>query len=206
MSNETGTVWVTFNGEIYNHAIYRDDLQARGHTFRSRSDTEAIIHLYEEHGPEVVAKLDGMFAFGLGREGAAAAVWDRWAKPLLPHRQRAPAVRLRDQGPAGPLGTPRDLDDGPTRTWPSAPSCRRTACSRASASCRPGTGWVCDKDGNITRLLVATGRAALAPPPPRTRPCAVCATAWRRPYKKRLMADVPMGAFLSGGGSARTSR
>src|SRR5262245_45594133 len=50
MSNEAGTVWLTFNGEIFNHVELRDELAAKGHRFRTRSDTEVILHLYEEEG------------------------------------------------------------------------------------------------------------------------------------------------------------
>src|SRR3954452_19947341 len=60
MPNEDGTVWITFNGEIYNHAELRAELEAKGHTYRSRTDTETIIHLYEEEGPACVERLEGM--------------------------------------------------------------------------------------------------------------------------------------------------
>src|SRR5438046_10622124 len=54
MSNEDGTVWIVFNGEIYNHAELRPGLEQRGHRYRTRSDTETILHLYEEQGDAVV--------------------------------------------------------------------------------------------------------------------------------------------------------
>ena len=65
MSNEDGSVWITYNGEIYNFAALRRDLEAKGHRFRSHTDTEAIIHLYEEHGVECLSHLNGMFAFAI---------------------------------------------------------------------------------------------------------------------------------------------
>src|SRR5512139_1678073 len=65
MCNEDGTILIVFNGEIYNFPLLREELVARGHVFRSRSDTETILHLYEESGIECVQRLSGMFAFAL---------------------------------------------------------------------------------------------------------------------------------------------
>lgn len=67
MPNEDGTVWVTYNGEVYNFHKLRQQLERKGHSFRSRTDTEVLIHAYEEWGEEFVCKLQGMFAF---------AIWD----------------------------------------------------------------------------------------------------------------------------------
>jgi asparagine synthase (glutamine-hydrolysing) len=63
MSNEDGTVWITYNGEIYNFADLRHELENKGHHFTSHTDTEVIVHLYEELGQECVTRLNGMFAF-----------------------------------------------------------------------------------------------------------------------------------------------
>ncbi|HXU08605.1 MAG TPA: asparagine synthetase B, partial [Blastocatellia bacterium] len=68
MSNEDGRVWITFNGEIYNHESLRPELEAKGHRYRSRTDTETIIHLYEERGLDFVNELDGDFAIGIWDE------------------------------------------------------------------------------------------------------------------------------------------
>jgi asparagine synthase (glutamine-hydrolysing) len=79
MTNEDGSVWIAFNGEIYNHAALRPGLEARGHRYRSRCDTETIIHQYEEAGDRVVEPLHGMFAF---------AIWDKNKRELLLARDR----------------------------------------------------------------------------------------------------------------------
>ena len=85
MSNEDGTIWITFNGEIYNYKDFKSDLLNKGHQFRSKTDTEIIIHLYEEIGPACIEKLNGMFTFGLwdGRRNRLLLARDRFGvKPL----------------------------------------------------------------------------------------------------------------------------
>jgi asparagine synthase (glutamine-hydrolysing) len=79
LSNEDGSIWVVFNGEIYNHADIRRDLQARGHRYRTLSDTESIVHAYEEWGDECMQHFRGMFAF---------AIWDTRRQRLLLVRDR----------------------------------------------------------------------------------------------------------------------
>src|SRR4051812_3511218 len=79
LHNEDGTITIVFNGEIYNFAEIRRGLEARGHRFATRSDTEVIVHLYEEQGAECVNSLRGMFAF---------AIWDGRKRELLLARDR----------------------------------------------------------------------------------------------------------------------
>jgi asparagine synthase (glutamine-hydrolysing) len=87
MANEDRSVWIVFNGEIYNHVELRRDLQARGHRFRTHSDTEAIVHAYEEFGDACVDRLDGMFAFAIGDENNRRVLLarDRLGKKPLFH-------------------------------------------------------------------------------------------------------------------------
>ncbi|MFW6200601.1 MAG: asparagine synthase (glutamine-hydrolyzing), partial [Gemmatimonadota bacterium] len=92
MPNEDGTVQVVFNGEIYNFRRLRDELEDRGHRFRSRSDTEVLAHGWEEWGERLVGRLEGMFAF---------AVWDERSGTLFIARDRAgqkPVFLYRDRG------------------------------------------------------------------------------------------------------------
>ena len=79
MSNEDGTIWIAYNGEIYNYKDLREQLLKRGHEFCTNSDTEVIVHLYEEYGPSCVERLRGMFAF---------AIWDEKKRHLFAARDR----------------------------------------------------------------------------------------------------------------------
>ena len=79
LANEDGQIWVTYNGEIYNHADVRLQLEAAGHRYRTRSDTETIVHAYEQWGDECIQRFRGMFAF---------AIWDAPKRRLLLVRDR----------------------------------------------------------------------------------------------------------------------
>ena len=79
IANEDGSVWIVFNGEIYNYRELRRELERRGHVFQTDSDTETIVHLYEDDGARCVERLRGMFAF---------AIWDERRRQLLLARDR----------------------------------------------------------------------------------------------------------------------
>ena len=79
MTNEDGSLYIIYNGEVYNHADYRDELESRGHIYRTHCDTETILHLYEDYGDACVEHLRGMFAF---------AIWDRNKRELFIARDR----------------------------------------------------------------------------------------------------------------------
>jgi len=79
ISNEDGSLWIVFNGEIYNHLVLREQLIARGHSYSTHSDTETIIHAFEEYGADCVQHLRGMFAF---------AIWNRNTRTLFIARDR----------------------------------------------------------------------------------------------------------------------
>ena len=79
LANEQGNIWVTYNGEIYNHADVRSTLETAGHQYRTRSDTETIVHAYEQWGDDCMTRFRGMFAF---------AIWDAPRRRLLLVRDR----------------------------------------------------------------------------------------------------------------------
>jgi asparagine synthase (glutamine-hydrolysing) len=79
LGNEDGTVWITYNGELFNHAGLRVELESRGHRFRTRCDTETIVHAYEEYGPACLNRFRGMFAF---------VIWDANNRTLFCARDR----------------------------------------------------------------------------------------------------------------------
>jgi asparagine synthase (glutamine-hydrolysing) len=79
LSNEDGSIWIVYNGEIYNHAELRKEMLEKGHSYRTNSDTESIVHLYEEYGRDCVQHLRGMFAF---------VIWDQLRHTLFAARDR----------------------------------------------------------------------------------------------------------------------
>jgi asparagine synthase (glutamine-hydrolysing) len=85
IANEDETIWIVYNGEVYNFIELRDELRARGHVFRTNTDTEAIVHLYEEFGSDCVKRLRGMFAFAIydSRDRSLLLARDRLGKKPL---------------------------------------------------------------------------------------------------------------------------
>ena len=108
--NEDKSVWAVFNGEIYNYDELRDDLERRGHHFYTKSDTETLVHLYEEYGDAGVTRLRGMFAY---------ALWDE---------RRQPAFR----GPRPARPSSRSTTGASRAGSTSPPSCARSAACPAS--------------------------------------------------------------------------
>ena len=204
MANETGTVVISFNGEIYNHAGLRRDLVAAGHVFRTRSDTEAIIHGWEEWGTGILDRLRGMFAF---------ALWDRGRGELLLARDRlGEKPLLYAVLPDGSLAFASEMAG--LLALPNLP--RRH--DPAAFDDFMAFGYV-PEHRSIYRdvrklpaahfLIVRRGEAPATPrrywSPPRAAAPAPddapgeLAHRLRRCVEDRLMSDVPLGAFLSGG-------
>jgi len=206
ISNEDGTVWVVFNGEIYSYQELRSDLIARGHRFKTNSDTETLLHLYEEFGPQGVAKLRGMFAY---------AIWDSRKRLLFLARDRFGKKPLYYAvTPAGltfaselkclrEAGVPLDLDSEALRLYfllgyipdPWSPY---TAIRKLP----PGSWMIYHADGRIEQgtywKLPVPNESA---PPGLTEEKAAerVRELFDESVRLRLIADVPLGAFLSGG-------
>ena len=204
MFNEDRSVCVVFNGEIYNHRELREDLSH--HTFRTDADTEVLVHLYEEHGPEFVTGLDGMFAF---------ALWDADRERLVLARDRMgikPLVLARDGDRVAfaselPALFELDIDLGGLDRAALGSYFRLgfTPAPRTSfrnvRKLRPGELTVVDRDGST---LSIDDRRYYTPTIERRTPSLdTAATELRdrveRAVERRLMSDVPLGAFLSGG-------
>jgi asparagine synthase (glutamine-hydrolysing) len=204
LANEDGSLLIVYNGEIYNYRQLREDLLRRGHTFRSRTDTETILHLYEEMGTDCLRELRGMFAF---------AIWDRRRRRLFLARDRLgqkPLVWAEYDGGfyfASELksilqaeGFPRDVDrealhDYLTYEYVPAP---RTIFSRIhKLPAGHHLVWEGGKS-DITRYWDLSYEPKLrfgSFHDYRERFVEI----FRESVKLRLVSDVPLGAFLSGG-------
>src|SRR6202163_3280868 len=202
--NEDRSIAVVFNGEIYNYKTLREGLRARGHEFRTNSDTEVIVHLYEERGADLVRELEGMFAF---------ALWDSRKETLLLARDRLGIKPLFiAQLPGGVLFgsemksllatglVPADLDwqaldQFLTYTFIPAP---RTIY-RAITKVPPGTTLTIGPKGEMS------SRSYWEVPDPEVVPRTQAEWVGRvdaglqRAVESHLVSDVPVGAFLSGG-------
>jgi len=206
MPNEDGTVRVVFNGEIYNHQHLRRVLEARGHKFRSRSDTEAIVHAYEEWGPDCVERFNGMFALAVwdARQQRLFLARDQLGiKPLYVHEGADGVVfgsELKAVIAAPWVSVEWDLeavDDFMTYEYVPAPR----SIVRGVAKLLPGTSRLYQRAGGGR----ASGRRYWQPTAPMATPPSPAAAAGELrerllgSVRGRLMADVPLGAFLSGG-------
>jgi len=208
MSNEDGSVWITFNGEIYNHAKLRVDLEKKGHAYRSRTDTETLLHLYEEEGPDFVRLLEGMFAIGLwdARKGELLLVRDRIGiKPL--YYAVLPGTVLFGSEIKAILAHPRvsrRIDLAAFYhylTFIAAPAPR--TLFQGIHKIPPATRVAIDRRGAIRTETYWDPLAA--PPEEGARyddeewSAARVRDLLGRAIEKRMMADVPFGVFLSGG-------
>ena len=204
MATKSGRCVITYNGEIYNHADFRDELISKGHTYRTRCDTEAILHLYEEYGVECLEKLRGMFAF---------AIWDKKSGELFAARDRLGVkplyYYLSEDGSfyfASEMKAILRAGIAPELNYSALPD----------QLANHGTSHDETLFKNIKRLLPGhyliwkDGRVKVEKywdlsfePKLNDRTDAELVEEWRSLFDEavrlRLMADVPLGVFLSGG-------
>ena len=203
LANEDQTIWITFNGEIYNYQDLRADLLSRGHQFRTSSDTETVVHLYEQYDLGCLERLRGMFAF---------ALWDSRKRRLLLARDRLgvkPLFYRRESGRlvfASELRALRELGEQPLEIEPQsvydffgfryipAPN----TFYRGVQKLLPGHYLLADSRGVTTH---AYWDIPAEEESPRLAPAAAqeVLDLLRESVRLRLIADVPLGVFLSGG-------
>ena len=207
MSNEDGTVWITFNGEIYNFQTLRAELESLGHQFRSRTDTEVIVHAYEQWGTDCVRRLRGMFAF---------AIWDQRHRRLFAARDRVGkkpffytvqgdrflfASEL--QGLLAFPGVPRDPDPFALDAYLSLGYIPPPRTGFKEVRKLPAGHWIAvdlTPDGPVTRVdrywsLEYRPKIAIS----EEEACEALREKLTEAVRLRMISDVPVGAFLSGG-------
>jgi asparagine synthase (glutamine-hydrolysing) len=203
MASAAGDVWITFNGEIYNFLDLRRELESRGHRFHSRTDTEVLLAAYLEHGPECLSKLRGMFAF---------AIWDGPKRRLFAARDRLGKKPLHylldDDGIAFASEPKAFLADPKFQTRPNAEALLEYLTYQyvpsplsafAGVSKLPPAHYLLVENGSVVvrrywklsyrRKVNLTENEA----------CEALIDQLREAVRLRLISDVPLGAFLSGG-------
>ena len=204
--NEDGTIRVVFNGEIYNFRELRRDLQSAGHVFRTSSDTEAILHAYEEHGDDFPTKLNGMFAFALHDMKRRRLILARdhiGIKPLYYSFSKDRLVwgsEIKAILASGLVERTLDVDAlGQFLAWEYIPGTRTlfNAISKLapgemiqidldSPSCKPAAYWDVP---NFNSIPLRSEKEWVEAVEAKIREC----------VHRQLVSDVPLGAFLSGG-------
>ena len=206
LANEDGTIWVVFNGEIYNYLELHQELTARGHRFKTRSDTEVLVHLYEEYGTRGIEKLRGMFAYAIwdSRDRSLLLVRDRFGKKPLYYAVTGDGLYFASELKSlRAAGVALDLDQEALRLYfllnfipdPWSPY-------RAVRKLAPG-GWLRYRaNGRVAEGRYWTLPCPAENPSPEANEREVreqLREAFDDAVRVRLMSDVPLGAFLSGG-------
>jgi asparagine synthase (glutamine-hydrolysing) len=204
LGSEDGAVWAIVNGEIYNHRALRRELERRGHRFSTRSDSEVVVHAYEEHGPNCARELNGIFAFALWdeRERRLVAARDPFGvKPLYwwsDGRRLALASEvgaLLDAGLITPEVDRLALDH--------YLACRMVPAPRTLfAGVRklpPASLLIAPEDGSPRVLSYREPPAETIADPQPGELAHELAERFTDAVERQMMSDVPYGAFLSGG-------
>lgn len=205
ISNEDGSLRIVFNGEIYNFPELREDLLSRGHRFATRSDTEVIVHLYEEMGEDCVTRLNGMFAFAIwdSRRRRLFLARDRLGiKPLFysyqpgKHLVFGSEIKAILRGPVSREPDYQALYDYLSLMYVPTPATSFAAVKKLP----PGCVLICNPDGMAIRQywdipLPREGEEEQVGPNYEAEALQLIETAIRR----QMIADVTVGALLSGG-------
>lgn len=207
--NEDQTVWITFNGEIYNHAKLRKPLEERGHVYRSRTDTETIIHLYEERGLDFVHELEGDFAIALWDEANRRLVLARDPLGVKPLYYTIADGRLIFASEIKAIlahpAVSRDIDEQAlyhylTFLTTPAPQTLFAGIQKLPAGCM----LTCDAKGDIKVIrywdaIVTRSEWQNGSEPDEEELAQEVLRLLTESIEKRMMSDVPFGVFLSGG-------
>jgi len=207
ISNEDGTVWIVFNGEIYEFDRLRSDLEARGHRFRTHSDTEVIVHLYEEYGVDCFRHLRGMFAIALwdARSERVVLARDRFGKKPLYYAVTADGLTFGSELKClRASGMPLTLDAEALRLYLLFSYIPDPWSPFVEVRKLPPGSWL-SYDARAGKLEQGVFWRM---PMPASEPCAGdteekaalrIREAFDEAVRIRMIADVPLGAFLSGG-------
>ncbi len=203
LANEDESVWVVFNGEIYNFADLHRELVAKGHVFKTRSDTEAIVHLYEEEGEECFKRLRGMFAIAIwdARERKLVLARDRVGKKPLFYFLDGSRVAFASEMKAilAVPGVSRDVDleamsDYFSFLYIPAPK----SIFKSIRKVRPGH-YVVLSDRAVRETQYWDLRFTVDTGVSESQWAERVLETYREAVRLRLMSEVPLGAFLSGG-------
>lgn len=209
MASADGRIVISFNGEIYNYRELRSELQARGRIFRSDSDTEVLLHLYDEHGTAMLEKLRGMFAFALwdGRQRALLLARDPFGIKPLYYADNGRTLRVASQVKAllrAPVDTrPEPAGHAGFFLWGSVPA--PWTLYRGIRSLLPGHFmWVREQGAQPPQpycvISDVLAQAAAAPAQgSEEEALEQIAAALQDSVKAHLVSDVPVGVFLSAG-------
>jgi len=206
IANEDQSVWIVFNGEVYNYRDLRGDLIARGHHLATNSDTETIVHFYEEEGPAAVARLRGMFAIALwdAKRRRLLLARDRFGKkPLyyavLPHGIYFASELKCFRG----LDIPFEIDNEALKFYFQFGYIPDPASPFLAIRKLPPGGWLTyDADGAVHQERYWRLPAPATEPAPGMTEAGVrgrLREVFDESVRIRMIADVPLGAFLSGG-------
>lgn len=210
LENETGTVLVVANGEIYNAPELRRELEARGHTFRSHSDSEVLVHLYEDHGPHFLPMLNGMFAFALWdtRDHSLLLARDRLGIKPIYFREMHAAIAFASEIKALDI----TVNDAPRLDPTGLAQCLAYGNQFGSRTMTSGVkmiepgSYLHWKEGRqkIHQYWEPTFSSASSTAPSFPEACTQFQEIAEASITRHLMADVDIGAYLSSGFDSTT--